>query len=243
MALNYAGVTRLCLRMTEAETFFRVELRCAVFMTMPPPPFYRFRPHPWHGLESGSNVPHVVNAYIEITPFDTMKYEIDKMTGYLRVDRPQRGSAQPPTLYGFIPRTYCAQRVAALSESGVDKADGDPLDICVISERPITRAEIVLDARVVGGVRMLDRGEVDDKIVAVLDNDPYYNGTVDIEQIPRAIVDRLVHYFSTYKLMPGTENQIAVSGIYGRDHAEAVVKAALADYQESYDLAPPSMKY
>jgi inorganic pyrophosphatase len=202
-----------------------------------------WRPHPWHGLEAGRELPFWVNAYIEITPFDTMKYEIDKSTGYLRVDRPQRGSAQPPTLYGFIPRTYCAQRVAALSESGVDKADGDPLDICVISERPITRAEILLDARVVGGIRMLDRGEVDDKIVAVLDNDPYYTNTDDISAIPRAIVDRLLHYFSTYKLMPGTENQISVSGVYGRDHAEAVVKASVADYQESYDLAPPSMRF
>ena len=212
-------------------------------MTMPPPPFYRFRPHPWHGLEPGLAAPRVVTAYIEITPFDTMKYEIDKSTGYLKVDRPQRGSAQPPTLYGFIPRTYCAQRVAALSESGVDTADGDPLDICVISERPITRSEILLDSRVVGGIRMIDRGEADDKIVAVLDNYPYNTETLDIAQVPRAIVDRLLHYFSTYKLMPGTENQISVSGIYGREHAQAVVKAALADYQESYDLAPPSMRF
>lgn len=212
-------------------------------MTMPPPPFYRFRPHPWHGLDAGHRAPLVVNAYVEITPFDTMKYEIDKSTGYLKVDRPQRGSAQPPTLYGLIPRTYCAQRVAALSDSGVETADGDPLDICIISERPITRSEILLEARVVGGIRMIDRGEADDKIVAVLDNDPYYTDTHDIEQVPRAIVDRLLHYFSTYKLMPGTENQISVSGIYGREHALAVVNAALSDYQESYDLAPPSMKF
>jgi inorganic pyrophosphatase len=212
-------------------------------MTMPPPPFYRFRPHPWHGLETGPLAPNVVNAYIEITPFDTMKYEIDKQTGYLRVDRPQRGSAQPPTLYGFVPRTYCAARVAKLSADGVDHADGDPLDICVVSERPITRSEIILDARVVGGIRMVDRGEADDKILAVLDNDPYYTTTQDIAQMPQAITDRLVHYFSTYKLMPGTENQISVSGIYGRDHARLVVEAAMADYQESYDLAPPSMKF
>jgi inorganic pyrophosphatase len=211
-------------------------------MTIPPPPFYRFRPHPWHGLDAGVEAPRVVNAYIEITPFDGVKYEIDKSTGYLRVDRPQRGSAQPPTLYGFIPRTYCAARVAALSENS-DRADGDPLDICVISERPITRAEILLEARVVGGIRMIDRGEADDKIVAVLANDPYYESTGDIDAVPRAIVDRMIHYFSTYKLMPGTENQIKVSGIYGRDHAHEVIRAAMADYQESYDLAPASMKF
>ena len=72
-----------------------------------PSPFYRWRPHPWHGLEAGPNPPSEIHAYIEITPFDLVKYEVDKATGYLRVDRPQRSSSQPPALYGFIPRTYC----------------------------------------------------------------------------------------------------------------------------------------
>ncbi|HVR20710.1 MAG TPA: inorganic pyrophosphatase [Polyangiaceae bacterium] len=211
--------------------------------SIPPPPFYRFRPHPWHGLDAGDRAPSVVNAYIEITPFDTMKYEIDKSTGYLRVDRPQRGSATPPTLYGFIPRTYCAHRVAALSAAGTDRADGDPLDIVVLSERPITRNEIVLDARVVGGICIVDRGEADDKIVGVLDNDEYYNEAHDIAALPKSIIDRLVHYFATYKLMPGTENHISVAGIYGRDHALEVVNASMADYQESYDLAPSTLKF
>ena len=76
-----------------------------------------FRPHPWHGLEVGPNPPEVLNAYIEITPFDLMKYEIDKVSGYLRVDRPQRSSAQHPTLYGFVPRTYCGERVRRLGGS------------------------------------------------------------------------------------------------------------------------------
>ncbi|MCB0288552.1 MAG: inorganic diphosphatase, partial [Calditrichaeota bacterium] len=108
-----------------------------------PPPFYRWRPHPWHGLEAGPNAPEVVHAYIEITPFDVVKYEIDKSTGYLRVDRPQRSSSQPPALYGFIPRTFCDQRVAALMH-GTTAGDGDPLDICVLSERPINRSEVIL---------------------------------------------------------------------------------------------------
>src|SRR3954466_11577848 len=114
-------------------------------MTMPPPPFYRFRPHPWHGLEPGLGAPAVVTAYIEITPFDTMKYEIDKSTGYLKVDRPQRRSAQPPTLYGFIPRTYWPVRVPGVELVGVETADGDPLDICVISKPPITRKQSFLE--------------------------------------------------------------------------------------------------
>src|SRR5688500_19605993 len=70
----------------------------------------QFRPHPWHGLTIGPEPPGLLYAYIEITPYDLIKYEVDKDSGYLRVDRPQRGSSQPPALYGFIPRTYCADR-------------------------------------------------------------------------------------------------------------------------------------
>jgi inorganic pyrophosphatase len=211
--------------------------------TVPPPPFYRFRPHPWHGLEVGEQAPQVVNAYIEITPFDTMKYEIDKATGYLRLDRPQRGSAQPPTLYGFIPRTYCASRVAALSPTAAGRADGDPLDICVVSERPITRAEILVSARVVGGIQMIDDGEADDKIVAVLENDPFFSENAELSSLPKALVDRLIHYFSTYKLMPGANNRVSVAGVYDRDHAWNVIEASITDYLEAYDLAPPTLQF
>ena len=94
-------------------------------------------------------------AYVEITPFDLVKYEIDKVTGYLRVDRPQRTSSQPPTIYGFIPRTYCGRRVHRLSPDAAH-GDGDPLDICVITERPLNRAEVILTARVVGGIQASD---------------------------------------------------------------------------------------
>ncbi|MBS1249208.1 MAG: Inorganic pyrophosphatase [Chloroflexi bacterium] len=113
--------------------------------------FYKWRPHPWHGLEVGPNPPHVVHAYIEICPFDLVKYEIDKETGYLRAARPQRTSSQPPTLYGFIPRTYAGERVGKLM-SGSKRGDKDPLDICVVSERLISRGEVILNARVVGGI-------------------------------------------------------------------------------------------
>jgi inorganic pyrophosphatase len=191
----------------------------------------------------GEKIPQIVNAYIEITPFDTMKYEIDKATGYLRLDRPQRGSAQPPTLYGFIPRTFCAARVAALSAKNVDRADGDPLDICVISERPIARSEILLGARVVGGIQMVDDGEADDKIVAVLHKDPFWDKVEQLRDIPKALVERLVHYFSTYKLMPGAENRVSIVDVYDREHAWRVIEAAIADYNESYDLGPPTLRF
>lgn len=198
-----------------------------------PPPFYRWRPHPWHGLETGPNPPQTVNAYIEITPFDLMKYEIDKTTGYLRVDRPQRSSSQPPTLYGFIPRTYCDKRVAKLSTSA-ETGDGDPLDICVFSERPINRSEVILIARVVGGLDVNDGGEADDKIIAVLQNDNVWGQVQDISDLPAVLIERLSHYFSTYKMISGEQNKLKVERAYGKEHALKVVEAAMADYYDEY---------
>ena len=188
-----------------------------------------WRPHPWHGLDAGREPPVYVNAYIEITPFDLIKYEVDKRSGYLRVDRPQRSSSQPPSLYGFVPRTYCGERVAALCP-GAQRGDGDPLDICVLSERPIARSEIIVPARVVGGLQLLDRGEADDKIVAVLEGDFIWGGVAELAALPAVLVERLQHYFMTYKLVPGTQPQIAVQSVYGLEHARRVVQAALADY-------------
>lgn len=198
-----------------------------------PDPFYRWRPHPWHGLDAGKQPPELVYAYIEITPFDLIKYEVDKVTGYLRVDRPQRGSSHPPTLYGFIPRTYCGTRVQKLSPKSA-RGDGDPIDICVISERPINRSEVILDARVVGGLQMVDDGEADDKIVAVLENDNIWAHARDMSDIPDIIIERIQHYFTTYKLVPGEDATISIEEIYGRDKALQVVTASLEDYEEAY---------
>jgi len=198
-----------------------------------PPPFYRWRPHPWHGLDTGPNPPAVVHAYIEITPFDMMKYEIDKTTGYLRIDRPQRGSSHPPALYGFIPRTYCDKHVASLSKSA-ERGDGDPLDICVVTERPINRSELIVNARVVGGLDVNDGGEADDKIIAVLENDYVWGNAQDISDLPAVLVERLRHYFGTYKMIPGQPSKLTVEGVYGRDHALQVIEAAMKDYYEEY---------
>lgn len=201
-------------------------------------PFDRFRPHPWHGLEAGGDPPGRVHAYVEITPFDGVKYEIDKRTGYLRVDRPQRTSALPPTLYGFVPRTWCGRRVAALME-GAERGDGDPLDVCVLSERPITRAEVVLEARVIGGLPMLDGDEADDKIVAVLEGDPLFDPARELDDLPAPLVARLRHYFATYKTLPDEPSRVSVGAPYGRAHAERVVQAALDDYAEGFGGQDP----
>jgi inorganic pyrophosphatase len=198
-----------------------------------PKPFYRWRPHPWHGLEVGPDPPRVVHAYIEITPFDLVKYEVDKVTGYTRVDRLQRTSSLPPTLYGFIPRTYCGPRVHALSPKAV-RGDGDPLDICVISERPLTRPEVILNARVVGGLQAIDGGEADDKIFAILQGDEVWQDVDDVSQLPAILVQRLRHYFGTYKMDPGGGTQMSIEGVYDRDFALQVVAAAIADYDETF---------
>ncbi|MEM7273337.1 MAG: inorganic pyrophosphatase [Actinomycetota bacterium] len=196
--------------------------------------FDSYRAHPWHGLPIGTDPPSVVDAYIEITPFDAVKYEIDKRTGYLRVDRPQGSSALPPTLYGFIPQTYCHDQVAALTP-GAAEGDRDPLDICVLSQQRIDRAEIVVPARVVGGVQVLDGGEADDKIVAVLASDTVFDYAKELGHLPVSVVNRIVHYFATYKMDITGEvpNAIEVVGTYGADHARSVVSAAIADYREA----------
>ncbi len=198
-----------------------------------PQPFYRWRPHPWHGLDIGPKPPSIVHAYIELTPFDRVKYELDKKTGYMRVDRPNRTSAFSPTLYGFIPQTFCGKRVQALMPSA-SVGDEDPLDICVISERPITNPETIVNARVVGGLPMLDDGEADDKIIAVLENDAMWSNVNDIHELPKVLVDRLRHYFSIYKALTPDCMPVEIAASYGREHALKVVQAAMADYVEMF---------
>lgn len=198
-----------------------------------PKPFYRWRPHPWHGLDIGEKAPERVNTFIEITPFDSVKYELDKSTGYTRVDRPHRTSSQPPTLYGFIPRTYCGKRVTELSPAS-SKGDRDPLDICVLSERPITRGEIILTARVVGGLQMVDHGEADDKIIAVLESDNIWGQAQGLSDIPQILIERLHHYFMTYKSLAGEDPAVEITKVYDCDHARKVVEASMLDYQDEF---------
>ena len=189
-----------------------------------------FRPHPWHGLDIGLSPPEILNVYVEITPYDLIKYELDKYSGYLRVDRPQRSSSQPPALYGFVPRTYCSECVKRLSP-GTSVGDGDPLDVVVLSERPITRNEIIVRSRVVGGLKMVDNNEADDKIIAVLVNDLVWGHARDVSDLPKILVERLQHYFMTYKLVPGEPATADIKRIYGYKHAFKVVNASIKDYK------------
>jgi inorganic pyrophosphatase len=115
-----------------------------------------------------------------------------------------------------------------------EQGDGDPLDICVISERRIDRGGILIDARVIGGIQMLDNGEADDKIIAVLRNDYIWSGVNDIDELPDIQVQRIKHYFGTYKMSDAMDSSIKITGVYGREQAGEVINASLADYEESF---------
>ena len=198
-----------------------------------------FRAHPWHGVAIGEEAPERVTAYIEIVPTDTVKYELDKASGLLKVDRPQKFSNVYPTLYGLIPQTYCGPRSAEYcmekaSRTGI-VGDGDPLDICVLAEKTITHGDIVLPVVPIGGLRMIDGNEADDKIIAVMRTDAIYGHLRDIYECPAPLVERLKHYFLTYKDAPGTrKRETEITHVYGRDEAHEVITRTMADYEELY---------
>ncbi|HEV7348600.1 inorganic pyrophosphatase [Telluribacter sp.] len=194
--------------------------------------------HPWHGIPIGEKAPEIVTAFIEIVPTDTVKYEIDKQTGYLKIDRPQKYSNIVPALYGFIPKTYCGELIAELAQerSGreVTEGDGDPLDICVLCEKIISHGDIICEARPIGGIRLLDGGEADDKIIAVLKGDEVYGAYNDLSEVPANVVERLKHYFLTYKNLPGEEAKIEITNVYGREEALEVIRTSVEDYKQSF---------
>jgi inorganic pyrophosphatase len=177
----------------------------------------------------------VVTVYIELTPADTVKYELDKITGLLTVDRPQRFSNVCPTLYGFIPQTYCAEASGAHCAKRTGRTgivgDGDPLDICVLTEKPIAMNNMLLRARPIGGLRMIDGNEADDKIIAVLDGDAAYGQVERIEQCPLGLIERLRHYFLTYKQSPDALRlECEIADIYSSEEAREVIGKSRDDY-------------
>jgi inorganic pyrophosphatase len=191
--------------------------------------FPQQKAHPWHGISPGEHCPEEVTCFIEIVPGDTIKYEIDKESGYLKIDRPQLYSNVAPLLYGFIPQTYCGAEIARLA--GVEQGDGDPLDVVVLTEHTIPHGDIILKAIPIGGLRMIDKGEADDKIVAVLMNDAVYGSLTDLSEVPAKVLNRLKHYFMTYKLSPESgSTPVQIDAQYGRAEALEVIKASLTDY-------------
>jgi inorganic pyrophosphatase len=194
-----------------------------------------YKAHPWHGIDPG-NDPALVTAFIEIVTADTIKYEIDKVSGYLSIDRPQKFSNVVPSLYGFIPRTYCGEKIAEYdaekSGRSLGRGDGDPLDICVLCEHTVVHGDILLKAIPIGGIRMMDKGENDDKIIAVLKGDEVYASWTDMEHVPEAVVSRLKHYFLTYKNIPGKEPAaVEIINVFGKEEALEVIKKSKQDYR------------
>lgn len=201
----------------------------------------RAKSHPWHGIDAGAGAPEVVTSYIEVVPGDDMKFEICKKTGYLMVDRPNKYSSNMPALYGFIPQTYSAEETAAYcmeqtGRTGIE-GDGDPLDVCVLTDRKLSRGDLLLDAMVIGGFRMIDGGEADDKIVAVLKGDQTYGEFTDISECPKKLLKRLKHYFLSYKEDPdeeGGNKEVEITHTYGREEALEVVRRTQKDYETHF---------
>lgn len=174
--------------------------------------------HPWHGVPTGGDhLPRVVNAVIEIPQGSRCKYEIDKESGLLKLDRVIFSSFYYPTNYGFIPRTY-----------GDDK---DPLDILVISSLPV-QALTLMEAKVVGVMQMIDGGDADDKIIAVAANDPGVNHYNNIEELPKHFFSELRHFFEEYKKL---ENKTVVVEEFG-DKAKAlhIIEDAIDLYKKTF---------
>src|SRR5919107_272616 len=198
-----------------------------------------FQAHPWHGVTAGDTAPEEVRAYVEIVPTDGVKYELDKPSGHLRVDRPQRFSSLCPTPYGFIPQTYCGDTVGQLCAERTGRAsvrgDGDPLDICVRTERPASHGDFFLRALPIGGLRMIDGNEADDKIVAVLVDDVTFGDLRDIAEAPQGLIDRLRHYFLSYKQLPGeAPRRVEIPHVYDRNEAMEVIERSVRDYRARF---------
>lgn len=198
----------------------------------------RYKSHPWHGIDIGEEAPEVVTCFIEVVPTDTVKYEVDKVSGYLRLDRPQKYSNVVPALYGFLPQTYSGDKVAEVAREKTGnnsiKGDNDPIDICILTEKDITHGDIIVKARPIGGFRMIDNNEADDKLIAVLNKDAVYGDYKDIKDCPPLVIDRLKHYFLTYKDLPGEKRRCEITHIYGIEEAHDLIRRSMEDYTDRF---------
>ena len=170
--------------------------------------------HPLHDIEVPPDIAAFVPALIEIPRGSHLKYEVDKPTGLLRLDRVLYSAVHYPANYGFIPRTHAE--------------DGDPLDILVLMQEPVEPLSIVR-ARPLGGLRMVDKGG-DDKIIAVCIDDPAYSHYASVEALPPHVLLELDRFFRDYKILEGKQDEVEVGDMYGRDRALEVIRASRAAY-------------
>lgn len=171
----------------------------------------------WHDVSVGDKAPEIVHAIIEIPKDSHVKYELDKETGLLKLDRFLYSAVHYPGDYGFVPQTLWE--------------DGDPLDIIVLTHRPIYPMTLV-NARIIGVLRMVDDGEKDDKVIAVYDKDPRYAEYKDIKDVPSHILKELTHFFERYKELQG--KSVQVLEILGKDAAHKDIVVGQKLYREKY---------
>ncbi|MEZ4751317.1 MAG: inorganic diphosphatase [Bdellovibrionota bacterium] len=174
--------------------------------------------NPWHDVEPGSDPKSVFQAIIEIPKGSKLKYELDKKTGLLRVDRVLYSSVHYPANYGFIPQTFCD--------------DDDPLDVLVLGQEGIVPLAIVR-ARAIGAIRMSDKGQEDDKIIAVHVDDPEYAQYHEIGELPKHRIQEIRRFFEDYKILEKTP--VVVNQTLERKEAEDILLAAYKRYSENKD--------
>jgi inorganic pyrophosphatase len=173
--------------------------------------------HPWHGAHYGDKAPAIVKALIEIPQGSRTKYEIDKPTGLLKLDRVIHSSFHYPVNYGFIPQTL--------------GMDGDPLDILVLCSQAIQPLCLV-EATVIGNMQMIDTGDKDDKIIAVASKDPSVNHITSIEALPRHFFNELKNFFEQYKVLE--EKQVQIDNFQNKEDAYTIIDEAINYYQAKF---------
>ena len=171
----------------------------------------------WHDINPALITPEVFTTLIEIPKGSKCKYELDKHTGLLRLDRILYTSTHYPANYGFIPRTYAD--------------DGDPLDVLVIGMEPIYPMTLI-DVYPIGVMRMIDGGKLDDKIIAIAMSDPNYNNIKTIDELPSHIFDEIMHFFTVYKQLEN--KQTAVRELFGPDEAKKIIQDSIDSYIKSF---------
>jgi len=173
--------------------------------------------HPWHQVKHYSQSPDIVPAIIEVPKGSQVKYELDKESGLMKVDRILYSAVHYPANYGFIPQTYCE--------------DNDPLDILVLGQESIHPLSI-MRAKPIGVMKMIDCGEADDKIIAVHEDDPEYRDYTNISELPSHILKMLKRFFEDYKVLE--KKQVTIESFLGPDEAKALIEEARLAYEAKF---------
>lgn len=174
--------------------------------------------HPWHDVEPGEGSPHIITAVVEVPKGSKTKYELDKKSGLIRVDRVLFSSVHYPANYGFIPQTFCD--------------DNDPLDILILGQEPVAPLSL-MSARPIGAMKMSDQGEIDDKIIAVHANDPEFNHYKSIKDLPPHRMTEVQRFFEDYKVLE--KKSVVVEGFLDEVKAIEIINEALRLYKEKRD--------